>query len=566
MPSIYLAVGAGLAGLLAFTDPTGLAALFAVFLGFTGFILGMWGGILRKPFLALRGIAEAFETVAVVWSLPGKKGAPPLLEVRFRRARLLSVSPPFGTAGSRKGGAGPGGGLRPGLNHLTLVSGGVKSERPDHRLALLISANGRNLLTPEQTPVWLRWENTQVSTAPRGRRRGLPGKLLPTGPTISMLVLVVGVLLGTMTGPIPVHGAETVTGQYWKFQGSGPSAISPANPTTRLEGLGGQRERHLSTFPGSELVGRVSVAGRSGSVRVPLSRGAAPWPLYISVPSSPGVGEQLNIIISCGAATGLAIMLVVGTGEVDFGDGSTYSWPSSFEGAFVETYHTYNQGGSFTLTATGTCTDGTYDYPASGTMGVTVGVGTIGALAGVLGLGFGVVGVIPVAGGGGGGAGPVGASAAPYYPDGLLSSQDAGVWGGGEWADPYTMIETSIWQPPVNLPAPPFSAPPPAWMPQLPGPTVRPITEAGADSLMVQSNSEGVVNMAAIISVQGGNPSQPFTYTWRTDDGMTYSIKGGPDSSFTHWFQTPGTHSISVTISQPGVRSIQQTFVQTSGG
>ena len=92
------------------------------------------------------------------------------------------------------------------------------------------------------------------------------------------------------------------------------------------------------------------------------------------------------------------------------------------------------------------------------------------------------------------------------------------------------------------------------------------MTEVLSDSLIVPANSEGVVNMAATISVQGGDPTQPFTYTWRADDGTTYSCTGGSDSSFSHWFQKPGTHTLSVTVSQNGrVVLPTKTFVQTWG-
>ena len=545
MPSIYVALMAGSMGIAAFFDPTGFVATLAVIIGLVGFGLGIWVGHWRKPFLSVGRSSEALETLALVRQVPGKQRRFPGMEVLFRRARLRSAEVHFRARGSQQSNPIPWGLVRQGLNKLVLVSGPSSAKGSSPHFALLLAVNGTALTPPVGPPVWLRWED--VSSPPGN----IPGPAPPIRQPYAA---------GSAARSFLLMAAVCAVGATLLV--SGPNALAPSSPAPHP----------ISGMIPVAGAGMGATAGPSpAAFNESASQRAITWPLYMENLST-AVGEQTSIVVSCAAATGAAIMLIVGQGELDFGDGSTYTWPSSYEGAYVNAPHTYNQAGTFTLTATGTCTDGTYDYPAMGTATVTVGGGQVEELAGIMGVGLGAIGIIPVAGAGtGAAAGPSSAAfgslgSTSYFPEGFDGS--GGIWGGqGDgWMDPSTYMEASLWSPPTNLPPPPFSAPSPSWMPQLPPPVPQPVTEVLSDSLIVPANSEGVVNMAATISVQGGDPTQPFTYTWRADDGTTYSCTGGSDSSFTHWFQKPGTHTLSVTVSQNGrVVLPTKTFVQSWG-
>ena len=543
-PIFTAALMAGIFGIGAFFDSTGLMAASAFIIGLVGFGLGVWAGHWREPFLSVGRASEALETFALVRQVPGKQRGPPGMEVLFRRARLRSAVVHFGTKGYRQTNPIPWGLVRQGLNKLVLVSGPTSPKGSSPHIALLLAVNGIALSPPVGPPVWLRWEDVR---SPPGN---LPAPTPPIRPPYAAGSAARSFLLMAV---VCVVGATILV--------SGPNALATSSPSPHL----------FSGFIPVAGAGMGAAAAPSpAAFNEPTSQRATTWPLSIGNQST-SVGENTSILIACEQPTN-GIMEITGQGEINWGDGSTYTWPSSQEGVYVGASHTYNQAGTFTLTATGTCTDGSYVYPAMGTATITVGSGGGLELAGIAGVGLGAIGIVPVAGGGMGAAGVPGSAAfgspgsTSYFPEGFEAS--GGIWGGqGDgWMDPYTYMEASLWSPPTNLPPPPFSAPSPSWIPQLPPPGPQPVTEVLSDSVIVPANSEGVVNMAATISVQGGDPTQPFTYTWRADDGTTYSCTGGSDSSFSHWFQKPGTHTLSVTVSQNGrVVLPTKTFVQTWG-
>ena len=245
--------------------------------------------------------------------------------------------------------------------------------------------------------------------------------------------------------------------------------------------------------------------------------------------------------------------------SVDWGDGG-YDHNYGVGTMFT---HTYSASGTYLITAW------TQQQSAS-SLNVYIGVGGA-APAGVVGMLFGGTGIAAAWGGGGDGAGAglvgvgaTGLGSAPYYPSALEGSAVTSTGGYGYWSDPSTFVEVDSWPPPVNLPPPPVPPSGPSWIPQLPPPPLT-VSELGSDSLILPSGS-GSVDMSAVLDVQGGDPSQPFTYSWKADGAPLQSVTGGPSSSITHWFTSGGPHTLTVTVSQHGHMVLEKTFWQTWGG
>ncbi len=580
VPSIYLALMAAVAGIGAFFDPTGFLAAVAIIIGLVGLGLGIWIGHWRKPFLSVGRASETLETFALVRQVPGKQRRFPGMEVLFRRARLRSAEVHFRAKGSRLSNPIPWGLVRQGLNKLVLVSGPSSPKTSSPHLALLLAVNGIPLTPPNGPPVWLRWEDVR---SPSGN---IPEPTPPIRHPYAAGSAVRSILIIAVVCAV---GAALLV--------SGPNAIAPSFPSPHLlsgldvpeagspHALGQER----STGPTTPLDSYCLSSTCDGILIVDLTLNATEG---IAVGKDVcGVDQSQQTVLNpfggpdvpdvpcptSGWHAGDTIYVGIvppafgtsGTCHISWGDGSTFDSGCGYQ---YSTTHVYSVSGNETVTAYLCYPGGGCDSPASVNVYINPGLGSGAVVAGVVGLGLGAVGIVPVAGGGMGAAG-VPSSAAfgspgstPYFPEGFDGS--GGIWGGqGDgWMDPYTYMEASLWSPPTNLPPPPFSAPSPSWIPQLPPPGPQPVTEVLSDSLIVPANSEGVVNMAATISVQGGDPTQPFTYTWRADDGTTYSCTGGSDSSFSHWFQKPGTHTLSVTVSQNGrVVLPTKTFVQTWG-
>ena len=572
-PNFLLATAAGLAGIGALFDPTGTLAIFAVIFGLGGLGLGLAVGRWRRPFLKLRGVHEGIDTLALVQPVPGKRRSLPGMEVLARRHRLRSAEMHFRAKGHRVSNPIPWGLVRRGLNRLLIVSGPGTSPRASPRVALLLSVNGTLLSQPGNPPIWLRWEEPP---SPPGRMRGqrgplrLSAALLPILQILLPLVLVMGVVgsgagflnvaSSTSASPHLLPGSTAPRGVPSPVQGAASrgDVVGPSDSYCTQNLCDGLllADQNLNATEGIVVGGDICGVDQFGQTVLDPS-GATP---VVPCPTSGwNTGDQIytKVVPSAGGVTAIC--------HISWGDGSTFDSACGYSDS---TIHVYSSPGSYNVTGYLCYSTGSCDSEASVEVYINLGLGGAATVAGITGLGLGFAGVVPVAGGGSGPTPPggLGGSAyatAPYYPPDFQGSD--GLWGGeGSWADPYTYLEASPWQAPVTLPPPPFSpAQPSPWIPQLPAPTLQPIAQSGADSIAVPSTSDGqVVDMAAIISVQGGDPNQPFTYTWRTDDGMTYSVVGGPDSSISHWFQTPGPHTISVTVSQPGVKPIQETFTQ----
>ena len=571
MPSLYLALGAGMAGMGAIFDTTSvLLALAAIMLGVVGLAVGISVGLWRRPFLRVGRVSEVLETFALVRSVPGRRGPWPAMEVKVRRSRLRSANVHFRAKGQRLSNPIPWGLVRQGLNKLVILSGPVSSKGSSPHLGLLLAVNGTALTPPVGPPVWLRWEEEKT---PPGKT---PGRVRPLRQTYaaspvlrSFLIFAVVVVSATLLvlgsdalalpspAPHPLSGADLQKGglAYALGQDRHTMGRTPSNSycqSTTCDGLV-IGDLTLNSTDGIQV--GTDVCGVDPTQQSILYPPYGPGLPDVPCPTSGwNAGDEIyaEVITWAGNPYG------GGTFYINWGDGSTYA------GDVSGATHVYSNAGNYTVSGYD-CSPGC-DSPASVT--VYINAGLAGAVAGIAGMGIGGAGVVPVAGGG---PAPVGlgasasTAAAPYFPADFGSSD--GLWEVGGWMDPYTIVDASAWQPAVNLPPPPIAASPLAWMPQLPPPSVQPVTEFGSDSLMIPSTSDGqVVNMAATISLQGGDPTQPFTYAWKTDDGGTYSITGGPESSITHWFQTPGTHTISVTVFQNG-RIVLPTkvFVQSWG-
>ncbi len=563
-PILYAGLGAVFGGLGGFAN-LDLMAAFGLLLGLLAMVLGLWLRRWRRPFLGVLQSQEAFLTLGTLRKYDEKHRPGRGVEVKLTRGLLRSASIPWGSGNARASMWSPGSMIREGgLHLLLLVSGPTLTKRPDVHPALLLAVNGTMLGPSTGGPIWLLWESTALPTA-QGHAPIRLGPSTSSPQLRSMVVLLllfgllwalvlpephVGLAQGIPKELIPVNsvlsGAVLVRGGTGGTEDGSVVSSTPhrGSPDDSIKNHDGASLQPLDQAGGTPM--SVTDADNGQSCEIGGSSTYTPCPQ-----SGWGTGDSIEVSMTYASLWDL--------GSVDWGDGG-YDHNYGVGTMFT---HTYSASGTYLITAW------TQQQSAS-SLNVYIGVGGA-APAGVVGMLFGGTGIAAAWGGGGDGAGAglvgvgaTGLGSAPYYPSALEGSAVTSTGGYGYWSDPSTFVEVDSWPPPVNLPPPPVPPSGPSWIPQLPPPPLT-VSELGSDSLILPSGS-GSVDMSAVLDVQGGDPSQPFTYSWKADGAPLQSVTGGPSSSITHWFTSGGPHTLTVTVSQHGHMVLEKTFWQTWGG